>query len=99
MAKYRQAAKIDANQSEIVQELIKRGFTVETGHDDILVGKGGRTWWFEIKNPSQIKKDGDYKAGAVKPSQKKLQAEWRGHYRIVHSIDQILDEIGKADEC
>lgn len=93
MSKYRQAARIDENQPEIVRQLRQMGFTVQTGMDDILVGARGKTFWFEIKTPDQVKKSGGYKAGALKDSQKKLQREWRGHYKVVHSLEQILDEI------
>lgn len=93
MAKYRQAARIDENQPEIVDKLRRMGFSVQTGMDDILVGSKGKTFWFEIKTPDQVKKSGGYKAGALKDSQKKLLSEWRGHYKIVHSIEQILEEI------
>lgn len=93
MSKYRQAAKVDANQAEIVKQLRQLGFTVQTGMDDILVGARGKTFWFEIKTPDQVKKKGGFKAGAIKDSQIKLAAEWKGHYAIVHSVEQILEQI------
>lgn len=97
MSKYRQAAKIDQNQPEIVKALRKMGYTVQTGMDDILVGAKGRTFWFEIKDPDKtVKQNGEYKAGAIKDSQIKLLAEWQGHYAVVHSLEEILDEIGRA---
>ncbi len=94
MAKYRQAAKIDANQPEIVKALRDMGATVETGKDDILVGYKGKTFWYEIKDPAKaLNKDGSFRSGAVKESQIKLQSNWKGHYRIVHNLNQILEEI------
>jgi len=70
------------------------GFTVQTGMDDILVGARGKTYWFEIKDPEKaVKKKGGFKAGAIKDSQIELAAEWKGHYAIVHSLEQILEEI------
>jgi hypothetical protein len=94
MAKYRQAARVDENQSEIVKQLRQLGFTVQTGMDDILVGARGKTYWFEIKDPDKaVKKSGGFKAGAIKDSQIKLAAEWKGHYAIVHSLEQILEQI------
>ena len=55
MGKYRLAAKIDANQLQIVKDLRKvRGVTVETQKDDLLVGYKGRTYWFELKNPNVV---------------------------------------------
>ena len=53
--KLRRAAKIDRNQGDIVSALRKiPGISVETGHDDILVGYKGRTWWFEVKAPLEL---------------------------------------------
>lgn len=98
MSKYRRAAKVDANQNHIVKSLREMGYSVLTGHDDILVGHNGVTYYFELKDPEKAvsKKTGEILESQLKPSQKKLRAEWRGHYKIVHSIEQILDEIGKA---
>lgn len=84
MAKYRRAAKVDANQPEIVKELRGLGISVQPGHDDILVGHNGKTYWFEIKI--------DEKAD-VKASQTKILNEWKGHYQIVWSVEQILEAL------
>ena len=86
MSKYRRAAKVDANQNQIVAELRKLGYSVAVGHDDILVGAHGKTYWFEIKTSEKAQ---------VKESQKKLIAEWIGHYSIVWSTEMILKEIGQ----
>lgn len=68
--------------------------TVEPGHDDILVGYRGKTFWFEIKEPSTVsKKTGQVRPSEIKPSQKKLKEEWRGHYQIVWNVDQIIRAI------
>ena len=84
MSKYRRAAKIDANQPDIVKELRKLGYSVAVGHDDILVGANGKTYWFEIKT---------HEKAPVKESQHKLIAEWKGHYAIVWTTEMILKEI------
>ena len=90
----RRKDKIDSNQHSIVEALRKiPGVTVEVGKDDVLVGRAGVTYWFEIKTPDQIKKDGSFKAGAIKESQEKLLETWCGHYRIVWSLEQILWDI------
>ena len=74
------------------------GATVQTGMDDILVGYNGKTYWFEIKDPAKtLKKDGTYKTEAIKDSQVKLCDEWKGHYKIVHSFEQIVDEIMRCE--
>lgn len=50
MSKYRQAAKVDRSQTAIVRQLRSiPGVTVEPGHDDVLCGWKGVTYWFEIK--------------------------------------------------
>lgn len=96
MSKYRRAAKIDANQPEIVEALRKiNGVSVELNHDDILVGYKGLTYWFEIKTPDCVSKQtGLILESAKKDSQKKLEAKWCGHYRIVSNIDDILSDLG-----
>lgn len=87
MSKYRMAAKVDANQKEIVKALRDiPGVTVEPNHDDILVGYKGRTYWYEIKTPSSKKR--------IQPSQIKLLEHWTGHYDVVCTLDTILQEIG-----
>jgi hypothetical protein len=87
--------KIDANQPDIVKALRDiPGVTVEVDKDDILVGRNNCTYWFEIKDPSVIKKSGGFKAGAIKPSQVELLKKWQGHYSVVWTLEQILDEIG-----
>ena len=89
--------KTDANEKDIVKELRQiHGVKVETGHDDILVGYKGRTYWFEIKNPDEVNKDGQPTAKKTKTAikQKKLAEEFTGHYKIVYCIEQIFAEIG-----
>ena len=82
---HRRAAKIDSNQREIVSSLRKLpGVSVEVGHDDILVGYGGRTFWFEIKSRPNA---------PLKPSQTVLLEKWRGHYQVVCSLDEILEKL------
>tara|TARA_R110000850_G_C9996087_1_gene467960 strand:+ start:10778 stop:11071 length:294 start_codon:yes stop_codon:yes gene_type:complete len=94
MTKHRQAARIDANQPDIVKKLRQIGATVSLNHDDILVGYRGKTYWYEIKDPEKtLKQDGTYKAGALKDSQIELLETWKGHYRVVHSYEQIAEEI------
>lgn len=80
----RRKDKVDSNQGEIVDELRAKGYSVELGHDDILVGYKGRTYWFEIKQNSKSN---------IKPSQLKLLSEFRGHYKIVWSAAMIINEI------
>ena len=95
MTHKRYANKVDANQKQIVKELRKiPGVSVKPGHDDILVGFRGRTFWFEVKNPNTLKKDGSFYKGRVKEGQTKLQNEFNGHYSIVTTSKEIMQEIG-----
>lgn len=92
----RRKDKIDGNQNAIVSELRRiPGVSVETGHDDILVGYQGRTYWFEIKAEDALsKKTGEIRDSALKDSQKTLIRDFNGHYRVVWSIVQILEDVG-----
>lgn len=96
MSKHRLAAKVDANQAEIVSTLEQiPGVSVIAGHDDILVGRQKRTYWFELKDPEECaNKDGVVFESSIQPSQKILRDTWRGHYSIVTTLEQILREIG-----
>lgn len=99
MYKQRLKANQDKNQKDIVATLRQiPGVSVETGHDDILVGYRGRTYWYEIKNPDRAvsKKSGKVMSSRVQKSQKKLLNEFRGHYRVVTCLQDILSELGIA---
>ena len=89
MSKYVRHKRIDANQPQIVKELRARGISVELDHDDILVGYDGKTYWYEIKTGEKA---------VVKDSQKKLLAEYKGHYKIVWSTEMILADMGLINE-
>lgn len=97
MYKHRINARVDENQQSLVEVLRQiPGVSVQTGHDDLLVGYQGRTHWIEVKNPKEVRKDGKLKAGALKPSQKALIESWTGSYHVVHHLDQVLEIIGAA---
>lgn len=100
MSKHRRAAKVDKNQPEIVMALRKiPGVTVQVGMDDILVGRKGHTYWFELKEPETVSPlTGKIRDSAIKPSQHRLVSDWAGHYQIVSSLDEILIAIGVKNE-
>lgn len=88
----RRAAKVDANQAEIVADLRKAGCSVESlaavgkGVPDLLVGHGSRNYLLEVKD------------GSKPPSARKLtdaQVEWhkvwRGSVYTVTSTQEALD--------
>ena len=91
----RRAARVDNNQAEIVKALRKiPNVSVEHGHDDLLVGHKGITYWVEVKNPDRLRKDGSMHENVLQESQKKLKREWFGQYAIVSTLDEILALIG-----
>ena len=95
MSKNRYSARTDENEKTIVKELRKLGYKVETGHDDILVAANGRNYWYEIKQEKHVsKKTGKINESAKKDSQKRLEKEWDGQYRIVSSLEDILRDMG-----
>lgn len=85
------AAKIDANQNEIVEFLRKQGATVQIlssvgkGCPDILVGFKGKNLLMEIK-------DGLKSASQTKltPDQVKWHSEWRGDVDVVFTVYDVL---------
>ena len=91
----RRAAKVDNNQKQIMDALRDiPGITVQPGHDDLLVGYKGKTYWFELKSERAVsKRTGLVREKSKKESQIKLEAEWKGHYKIVSTIDEILKEM------
>jgi len=92
----RRAAKVDRNQAEIVKALRKiPGISVETGHDDILVGYKGRTWWFEVKAQECVSpRTARVRASSMTKSEKLRLENWKGQYDVVWDIYQILERIG-----
>lgn len=83
------AARVDANQPEIVKAFRKLGWSVLIISQlkncfDILVSKGGRTVAVEIKD------------GSKSPSQRRLTSGeqtfkdgWQGDYRVIESIIDV----------
>jgi len=96
MIKHRINAKIDTNQNDIVKALRQiPSVSVQVGHDDILVGYRGKTYWYEVKSLESIsKRSGKPLSSALKPSQLELLANWTGHYKVVWTLDQILEDMG-----
>lgn len=96
MSKWRKAARVDLNQPGIVKQLRDMGYSVETGKDDILVGVSNKTFWYEIKELHCVsKKTGKILDSEKKKHQKVLEAGWQGHYKIVSSWQEIVDDIKK----
>ena len=100
MARWYHKGKTDNNQKDILKELRKiPGLSVQAGHDDLLVGYKGVTYWYEVKNPEKMNKDGSATKGTeTQKKQTKLFLEWKGHIKLVWELDQILKDIGIGDK-
>lgn len=91
----RRAARVDANQNEIVQALRDMGASVAitsmvgSGFPDIVVGFRGRNYLIEIKDgskPSSKRK--------LTPDEQKFFDTWRGIVFIANDINEALEIIG-----
>lgn len=89
------AAKIDANQNEIVNALRKAGCTVQIlssvgkGCPDILVGRGGDNYLLEIKDGNKPKS-----AQKLTPDQVDWHSKWNGSVCVVNSIELAFNAVG-----
>ena len=85
----RHAARVDANQAEIVAALRAVGATVDwlkSGDDkpDLLVGYRGNNYLLEVKQPGEYPTDGQI--GWI--------TNWEGRAKVVFSAEEALREIG-----
>ena len=91
----RYAAKVDANQPEIVKALRKIGATVTPTHaagkgfPDLTVGYDGKTYLMEVKDGSKPPS-----ARKLTEDQAKWHMEWRGQVVIVKDVKEALDVLG-----
>ena len=82
----RRAAKIDANQTEIVDAFRKLGCSVQSlaalgkGVPDIMVSLGGITWLVEVKAGR----------GKENPLQTAWAASWLGCRAVVRDIEGVI---------
>ena len=89
------AAKVDANQSEIVEALRKVGCSVTItsavghGFTDIVVGRLGITYLIEIK-------DGNKPKGAQKLTDDQVEwhSMWKGQKAVANSVEAALAIVG-----
>lgn len=84
------AAKVDANQAEIVKALRAVGVSVQSlatigkGCPDLLAARGADTWVIEVKGPK----------GKLTPDQIEFLKNWRGVVHIVRTVDEALNIVG-----
>lgn len=87
----KRAARVDSNQKQIVTTLRKMGYsvlhlhTLGRGAPDILVGKWGRNFLFEIKNGEKYKSQ-----QALTEDEKEFHDSWRGQVATITTIDEII---------
>lgn len=95
----RRAAKVDANQGEIVKALRAIGCTVAItsavghGFPDLIVARNRRNWLIEVKD------------GRLPPSARELtedqrifHAEWAGQVDVVKSVDEAVALVQSEQE-
>jgi hypothetical protein len=93
----RHAARIDANQEQIVAALRAMGATVRivtqgNGLPDLLVGFRGVTILMEVKDGQKVPS-----ARKLTPAEQKFFDEWRGGIvAIVNSVDEAIDLLKKC---
>ena len=70
----------DANEKEIVEYFMKRGFSVERLNTplDLLIGYKKRNYLIEVKMPKKN----------LNANQEKFTAGWQGQWIIIRSIEQ-----------
>ena len=91
----RRAAKVDANQGEIVRVLRECGATVRStaavgsGFVDIVVGYQGRNYLLEIKDGAKVPS-----ARMLTPAEQEFHEGWKGQAAVVESPEQALRVIG-----
>lgn len=91
----RRAAKVDANQDQIVVALRAAGASVNSlapvgkGLPDLLVGFRGTNYLLECKDGNKPPS-----ARELTPDQIEWHLNWRGHAVVVTSADEALAAIG-----
>lgn len=90
----RRAAKVDANQAEIVKALRQVGASVQSlastgkGCPDLLVGIRGLNFLIEVKDGAKPESD-----RKLTPDQVVWHQTWRGRVYVVESVEQALEVI------
>ena len=95
--KMRRAARTDRNHKEIVKGLRQTGCTVldlsavGNGCPDIMVGRAGYNWLFEIKDGEKPKS-----ARQLTMMEKAFFANWRGNVQVVNSLDEAIKAVNET---
>jgi len=89
------AAKIDANQNEIVNALRKAGCSVQIlssvgkGTPDLICGHAGVNYFLEVKDGNKPKS-----AQKLTPDQVEWHSNWLGQVDVVNSVEQAFQVVG-----
>ena len=93
----RRAARVDANQGEIVYTLRQMGCSVVSlaavgkGVTDLLVGVSGKNLLIEVKDGSKPPRE-----RKLTPDQVIFHAEWRGQIAKAESVDEAISIVNEA---
>lgn len=98
----RRAARVDANQAEIVKALRDAGASVQPiyqlgkGVPDLLVGFRGVNFVVEVKDGSKSPS-----ARRLTPDERKWHAAWSGHVVVVETVADALRLLAsvEAERC
>ena len=88
---FRRAAKVDANQKEIVKTFRDLGWAVLIVSQlknccDIVVSRNGRTVAVEIKDGSKVPS-----ARKLTEGELKFKDSWQGEYALIESVDDVMN--------
>ncbi len=95
----RKAAKIDANQKQIVEALRQAGCTVQSlatvgkGCPDLIVGRDGRNFLVEVKDGAKVPS-----ARKLTDDEKRWHENWSGQVCIVENVDEALRLVGESTD-
>lgn len=85
----RYAKRRDQNEGAIREALERAGCDViQTDEIDLVCGRAGLSFLLECKHPDRATES------RLRPTQKRLRDNWRGHYAIVTTVDEALAAVG-----
>ena len=88
--------RTDTGQQAIVKALRKRGYSVITNMDDLLIGHNGVNYWIELKRPeSRSKRTGEILPSFIKEGQKELLRTYKGQYALCTCLEDIIEIVEK----
>ena len=88
----RRAAKVDDNQEQLVYELRRLGYSVQSiatvgkGCPDLVVGSKGRNFLFEVKDPAKWPS-----ARALTKDEVEWHTFWKGQVAVVQTTEEALE--------